>query len=390
MNVKDGDCWRLIGRRPLYGVLLLLIAGGGSGSATREAEPLRWDRLMFRGEIRAHWFEEGSSFWYRVRTGPDSYEYVRIEASTGTRIVAADFARLGVPLSAPVKTSALNGRRRPTRRTGPAMTLRFTNGTDRLTEICWLDAKGQAVNYGHLKPGAQRVLSTFDGHVWLIRDADGEADVAVYEASLTTQEVVVDGPARLAVPPRRGPEERGSCSPDGRWCAWVEHHSVWLRDMRDGSVRPLTTDLDGQPAFDSAIQWSPDSTAFVVSYGRPVSPRTIPLIESTPSNSIHPRLVRLPYLKPGDPLPQPKPVLFRISETGQHKWILIESPLATNSVNESLHLPVRWAPDSCEFYFDHNQRGHQVYRVLAVRVRDGAVRCVVEERSSTVVNVAHT
>jgi len=289
-----------------------------------------------------------------------------------------------------VRTSSLGTERYATRHTGPELALRFTNATDRPVELVWLNTEGDAVGYGRLEAGTQRVQHTFEGHVWLIRDAECEVDWAVYEARPEDGTVIVDGPGRPASPkPAEADAGRGVSSPNGRWRAWVERDRVWLKDAQNGSVRPLTTDRDGRPAFDTAIQWAPDSSAFVVAHGRPVPPRTIPLLDSRPAGSLHPRLIRIPYPKPGDPLPQPVPVLFRLDATGRHESVAIETPLATNAARESLHIPVRWAPDGREFYFDHDQRGHQVYRILAVNARDGSVRCVAEETSRTFVDAAH-
>ncbi len=360
----------------------------GGGVVVAEEEGGAWERLVVRGEFRVNWSADGSSLWYRVRTGPESYEYVRVWTHTGVRQTGPDPAAIGLPPAAPLRSSAMTAERRPTRRTGLPIRLRFTNVTDRAVELRWINVERQAVSYGRLEAGARRVQPTFEGHVWLIRDADAGTDWAVFEAE-NDATVIVDGPGRADVRPRVGDTQRGTPSPNGRWRAWVESNRVWLADMRDGSGRPLATAFDGRPAFDTAIQWSPDSSAFVVSHGRPVPPRTIPLVETRPADSIHPRLIRVPYVKPGDPLPQPVPVLFRLDSTGGHEWVAIETPWATNSVRERLHIPVRWAPAGREFYFDHNQRGHQVFRILAVDARTGTTRCVVEETSATFVDAAH-
>ena len=56
-----------------------------------------------------------------------------------------------------------------------------------------------------------------------------------------------------------------------------------------------------------------------------------------------------------------------------------------NPFTESGAMDIQWAPNGQEFYVNYNQRGHQVYRILAVN-RTGKVRTVVEEAPKTMVD----
>ena len=100
-----------------------------------------------------------------------------------------------------------------------------------------------------------------------------------------------------------------------------------------------------------------------------------------PKDQLQPELKEFDYTKPGDPLPKPMPVLFRIGEAG-HDWKELKSDLFPNPFTESYHVDVQWSADGSEFYFDYNQRGHQLYRILAVNAQTGDVRVVVEETSA--------
>src|SRR5690606_31907728 len=60
--------------------------------------------------------------------------------------------------------------------------------------------------------------------------------------------------------------------------------------------------------------------------------------------------------------------------------------LFPNPFRESYTIDVTWARDGSEFYFDYNQRGHQLYRILAANASNGTVRIVVEERSETFID----
>ncbi|HTL74138.1 MAG TPA: prolyl oligopeptidase family serine peptidase, partial [bacterium] len=65
---------------------------------------------------------------------------------------------------------------------------------------------------------------------------------------------------------------------------------------------------------------------------------------------------------------------------------VIPNDLFSNAFTPYGELNIRWSPRGDEFYFDYNQRGHQLYRVLAVNATNGAIRTVVEERSKTFVD----
>jgi dipeptidyl aminopeptidase/acylaminoacyl peptidase len=109
----------------------------------------------------------------------------------------------------------------------------------------------------------------------------------------------------------------------------------------------------------------------------------VTLVESSPRNQLQPRLQTYDYFKPGDELPTVQPVLIRVAEK---KVMPVTDELFTNNFTPEGRLDFRWSPRGDEFYFNYNQRGHQLYRILAVNATNGAVRTVVEERSKTFID----
>ena len=158
-----------------------------------------------------------------------------------------------------------------------------------------------------------------------------------------------------------------------------------LRNRLTDETTHLKTDLDSGSPFRGGIAWAPDSSAFVVSSAADVPQRRVTVVNSSPRDQVQPALKEYDYTKPGDPLPKPMPVLFRIGEAG-HDWQALKTDLFPNPFSESFQIDVRWAPDSSEFYFDYNQRGHQLYRILAANAQTGDVRVVVEETSATFID----
>ena len=103
------------------------------------------------------------------------------------------------------------------------------------------------------------------------------------------------------------------------------------------------------------------------------------LIESSPLDQVEPRMRTIQYLKPGDQIEQRWPRLFaRDGHEVQVSRELFNNPW---SIEEC-----RWSADGATFFFTYNQRGHQVFRQLAIDAATGKVRIVAEETSPTFID----
>ncbi len=368
----------------LFGCLVVVAASQAADFDRALSLPKRTENTVFRATVKPNWLPDGKSFWYRVQTGPQTHEFVLINAATGARKTASSLKATGLPAEESVKTSMLKVDVRPTRRTGEESGFKFINKLASDVDLFWINQKGERVRYGGIRAGTEREQHTLDGHVWLITSASGEP-IATVEAKSTIQTIIVDGKGAKAETSKPTPAERGVKSPDGKWSVSIDNGLVVLRDVASGKSSPLKTDLDGKSPFHGRVTWAPDSKAFVASSCVPVPPRRITIVESTPKGQVQPKLIEMDYVKPGDPLPKPFPVIFRLKD-GSHEWIRVKSDLFSNPFTTATQVDVRWAKDGGEFYFDYNQRGHQLYRILAVNARTGAVRVVVEETSKTFID----
>ena len=405
-----------------------------------------------RESITAHWFNDDSCFWYENKRLNGGHEFIVVDARKGTRAAAFDQQRLAAALSQqlddkilpeqlPVKSLAflpdgqirLSGakgdwvlnladyalvseqpdvsskpeslgfsrRLRRSRRTGQETEIRFSNQRDKLVNLFWIDSTGERVSYGQLQPGQSRAQHTFAGHIWLIT-ADDDEIIAVFEAISDPSDAIIDDrdPDIRQRPARRdrGPNRRGSKSPDANWTVESRDHNLWLqakdkpaiqlttngtaenswqRDIsraRGVQMRYSLTD-DGSRAAD--VFWSPDSQRFVAVRTKSAPERRVHLIESSPSDQTQPRLHSYPYLKPGDDIPIQQLGLFH---AGDGKYIELDNQLFSNpfSIRD-----IRWAPDCASFTFQYNQRGHQVYRVIRVDAESGEVTPIVDEQCET-------
>jgi dipeptidyl aminopeptidase/acylaminoacyl peptidase len=308
-----------------------------SGVAQITDLPKRTENTVFRDRIKANWLPDGKTFWYRVQTGPTTHEFVRIDATTGTRRTADSLEALGLPEQEATRTSVLKVELRPTRHTGEDSGLKFINKLGEDVDLFWINQEGEHIRYGGIRAGAEREQHTFEGHVWLITSRTGE-HLAVVEGAAQMQTLIIDGKGlRKAKPEPKKPEPAGK---------------------------------------------APDGSCHVTSESETVPKRQITLVESSPKDGLQPKTKVIDYIKPGDPLPKPQLVIVH----SDGRKIPVPRDLYQNPFTESGKLDVTWTPDSREFYFDYNQRGHQLYRILAANAKTGAVRVVVEETSKTFIH----
>jgi dipeptidyl aminopeptidase/acylaminoacyl peptidase len=300
--------------------------------------PNRTVNKVFRDRVQANWLPDGKTFWYRGQTAPGKSEFVLIDATNGSRKMAATLKELGLPEKVAVKTSTMKIELRPTRRTGESSGLKFINQLVYDVELYWINEQFDPVRYGCVRAGTEWEQHTFDGHVWLITSRTGE-HIAVVEGSSQEQSFIIDGKG-ISKAKKEKPQkpERGFRSPDGAYVIFTEAEKV--------------------------------------------ERRKVTIVESTPNGSVQPKLNVFDYIKPGDSLPKPQWVIEKSDGTK----LRVPRDLYENPFTVSGELDAVWAPDSSEFYFNYNQRGHQLYRILAVNAKTGAVRVVVEETSKTFIH----
>lgn len=378
-------------KKVLLLVTLTVFAAGNlvaSGSAAdyQRAESLAWrtEGKVFRDAVAPHWLPDNHSFWYRVATGPNTHEFVLVDAATGEIKRAASTEKLGLPESERISTSAQKSLApKRTTHTGDETTLRLHNTTAGSVEVFWVNESGERRPYGRLRAGETKEFHTYAGHVWLVTDALG-SPLGFFEAMPDVLEVEIDGKPAKTEPNRQRRSRRNNFdqSPDGNYSVRFENQNAVLVSA-SGKTTALTTNGTAENPFRGPVVWSPDSQSCVVLAVREVPRHIVTIVESSPRDQLQPKLQTYDYFKPGDALPQVQPVLINVANTSA---IIISGDLFTNNFTPDSELNIRWSPRGDEFYFNYNQRGHQVYRILAINATNGAVRTVVEERSKTFVD----
>ena len=273
----------------------------------------------------ATWIGNTHRFWYR-KLSKGAYEYVVFDADTLQKKTAFDHAKIAAALSKLLATTVKANDMQLT-------TLRFDN-----------------------------TAAAFFATV------DGAAIRCVVADSTCTK---VDPPAR---PRPQGPV----VSPDGRWEASINNYNVLIRAT--GSREPVIFSTDGSEGNyyePRSITWSPNSTKLAVYRIRPGYKREVHYVESSPEDQIQPKFSSIVYAKPGDVLDLEQPVLFDVVVK---KQINIDDSLFPNPYE--LTDPA-WRKDSRAFFFEYNQRGHQVYRVIEVDAVTGKPRALISDEPKT-------
>ncbi|MGB0578802.1 MAG: DPP IV N-terminal domain-containing protein [Limisphaerales bacterium] len=313
----------------------------------------------YKTSIRAQW--TGDTFWYRNDLPSNRREFVFVDAANGVRRPAFDHQAVARQIGREVDPERL-----------PVQNLRYSD--DAITLIG-------------------------EGKSWKLDRKTGKLSEqdAVRRPSRSQR--------RSYTPLERVPPKTRRRSPDGKWEAFVREHNLWVRSRKSGKEIKLTIDAKpkdsfhfdatqeraismrydrkDEPAEIPDVYWSPDSKRLIAMQTQIVPQRIVSYVEAAPRGALHPHLKTYPYLKPGDPIPARQPRLFD-PEAGR------EIAVATDKFAMPWRFTrLRWERDSSRFSFLHNQRGHQLLRVIGIDAKSGDVSTLVKETSNTFIDYAY-
>lgn len=362
-------------------LLLLTCAARAANIDEALKLPALWNNKVLNENVAPHWLPDGQSFWYQRQTADGKGEFVLIKAGTAQRKTAATRNALDLP-PPPSRHSSKEG----VWTTGfsPKDTLplkvTFVNQWTGELELFWFDPYSKRISKGTLKVGEKVKKDTTKDARWWFEDTKTKKAVAIMIMNEDGEEIVIDGK-----PPAAVIGQSKMLSPDKQWSVSFKANHVSLRNLKTKQLVEIECEPPTKAAFMGTVSWSPDSQSFMVPSVVDVERRKLTIVESSPKDSVQPKLKVLDYFKAGDVLPKAVPVLFRVSDKS---GLVIADNLFPNPYATKSDLAVRWAPDGREFYFDYNQRGHQLYRIIAVDAQTGQARTVVEETSKTFIDYA--
>ncbi len=199
------------------------------------------------------------------------------------------------------------------------------------------------------------------------------------------------------------PKEWG-VSPDGKKAVFVRDYNLWLRDLKSGKERPLTTDGEkfyvyaGTPTVygrqeEASLEaiWSPDSRrVFTVAIDTRKVKVGAPLVEHVPSDgSLRPRILH----------PDRRVAFPEDEHIEAYDFFAIEVASGKSRKAEFRPSPVLyppyagfftgirgwWAGDSRRAYFIDLERDGQVGRLLEFDTYTGKVKTVIEDRTDSTI-----
>lgn len=331
-------------------------AQGGRADYERAAAlPARFANQVFRLSVAPHWSEDGNSFWYRVQTAPQKWEFVRVDARSGKRQGAFDSKLLATALGqklgrtldaenlpfswidvAPdgswvrfradgqvyewkgnrlstttaslheVSLQPLQGRTpRASRRTGDNTSITFDNRSQSDVQLVWLSTEGERTPYAVVKPGTSFRQNTYGGHIWLVVDAKyADKVLGAYEASDAESIAVIGAPPTPNDPkPKSEPKEPPAPkieAPEPEKVAppfevFARDYNLWRRDKKTKAETRLSTDGVAQNYYGD-VESSPDGRFVVAMQTRPEQEHKVNIVESSPKDQLQPKLLTIDYL----------------------------------------------------------------------------------------------
>jgi len=222
-------------------------------------------------------------------------------------------------------------------------------------------------------PDEHGVIFTGDGEVWAYSLEDG---------SLT----------RLTE--TKSDEELVRISPDGRYVSYVREYNLYVRDLKSGRERQLTSDgnatlfngkldwvyqeeLVGRGTFDG-YWWSPDSKqiAYLQFDEQPVP--EYPLVDWIP---YHPDLEMMHYPKAGDPNPVVRLGVVPVGRKPRTVWMDLGQ-------NTDIYIPrVFWVPGGAQLAFMRLDRSQQHLEFLLGDIKNGNSRVILSESDPYWINI---
>jgi dipeptidyl-peptidase-4 len=177
-------------------------------------------------------------------------------------------------------------------------------------------------------------------------------------------------------------------SPDGTKAAYVSGHNIYLEDLADGSVKPLTTDgtrtiING--TFDwvyeeefgcrDGFRWSPDSKS--IAYWQLDAGKTKNYLMLNTTDSIYPFVVPVEYPVAGED-PSSCKVGVVVVGTGKTTWINVPGDAVQHYIPS-----MEWTNNPNEIVLEQLNRAQNESRVFVGNISNGTTHIIREEHSDS-------
>jgi dipeptidyl aminopeptidase/acylaminoacyl peptidase len=328
----------------------------------RRADSLRTktEGLVYKARVEANWLENGPRFWYRNDLKGGTKEFILVNAEKCTKQAAFDHKKVAEALS-------------------QAAGKQFESDKLPFNDFKFVE-DGNALEFN-----AERAKWKCDVNSYQCTKIGDMNDAEVQRSQQPGRGRGFGRRSPFGQQPPAGiVEDKPVKSPDGNWEVYSKDYNLYMRSTLTSEVYQLTSDGSADSFYSGKrdnVMWSPNSKKFQTVIVKPAPKRVIHYIESSPNDQVQPKYHDFEYEKPGDPITIEKPRLFDVETK---KQVEVSDKLFPNPYYGMENY--QWKPDSSEFYFYYNQRGHQAGRVIAVNADTGQTRIVVDEKSDTFID----
>ena len=252
----------------------------------------------------------------------------------------------------------------------------FKNSFPRPVRVYWVDFEGELKNYGRIPPEGNISISTFDGHQWVLDFAANDL-AGIFTASSYNNTAKIDSRSRQVAMKQTTLDPKHDSPPSSKLL--IREHNVWLirKEKKDIQLTRMGTEED---SFIDEFRYSPNKRYALGFKSTRLITRQIPLLSSSPKDQIQPTIKFINYPKPGDPLPQRRPILFDLKK--KTAIPVDESPFLDSWSVQFKH----WSKDSRSVHILFNKRGHQELALLSIESSTGKVTDLVRESTDTFVD----
>lgn len=183
-----------------------------------------------------------------------------------------------------------------------------------------------------------------------------------------------------------------SVSPDGTRAVFVRDWNLWMRDMKNGQERALTTDgvkyfgyatdNAGWSSSDAAVvSWSPDSKKVATQQQDERNVGEMYLVNTVVG---HPTVRVSKFPLPGDPV---MAMLHRVvidTDTGKVTRLQMEPDFHRATLGDNISMnDYNWSPDGSRLALASVSRDHKQVWLRVADTATGAVRTVFDEKAAT-------
>ncbi len=302
--------------------------------------------LVLNDSVFAHWIEDSNHFWYEQET-KDGRLYRLVDADKATSTVAFDHDALADVLSKALGRS--------------------------------VDAFNLPIAKVKVDLSPRKITFVADDKFWEFDDKKKTChQVSVYPADWLI-------------------------SPDGNKAAFAREYNIWVKDLKSGSERALTTDgtefyaygdapgaWGAQEALSLQGLWSPDSRRLFMLRRDCRYVKSLPVLDHTPSDGVRPVVRDCKVAYPGDEHIEEFALLAIDMASG--KICKADYRQIPSSYNAHWGYFLGglgwWGKDNRHAFFIDEERGSKRVSVVEFDTNTGACRPLFEETSKTRINLS--